>query len=172
MAEIQNGVAPRVLVGALGNRLRGDDAVGPLVLDLLLAGPPFPPNVELREIGAPGLDLALEMQGFDALVLIDASVLEAQPGEPRMFREAEIAAMPLPDRFNPHQPALGEALLLAGHLGCRPSRVSVLAVAAAQFDFGAELSPALASRLPEYAGLLRGEIASLAAAPRPGRPGA
>jgi Ni,Fe-hydrogenase maturation factor len=25
-------------VGALGNRLRGDDAVGPLVLDLLLAG--------------------------------------------------------------------------------------------------------------------------------------
>jgi hydrogenase maturation protease len=71
---------PRVLVACVGNTLRGDDGFGIAVaaeLDGLL-----PEEADLLETGIGGIGIVHAlMDGYDALVIVDAVELHAQPGE-------------------------------------------------------------------------------------------
>ena len=64
------------LVVGIGNAVRGDDGVGPFVIDLLRAA--RPEGMELRTAFTFLPELAEELPGHDAVVFVDADVLAGE----------------------------------------------------------------------------------------------
>jgi hydrogenase maturation protease len=64
--------AMRTLVVGVGNTLRGDDGVGPFVIDLLRAC--GAEDLDLRTVHALLPELAADLPGHDAVVFVDADV--------------------------------------------------------------------------------------------------
>lgn len=73
-------VTDEILVACMGNVLRGDDGFG-VVVARELEERSFPPNVDVREVGISGVSMAQDMlDGYDALVLVDAMERGEDPG--------------------------------------------------------------------------------------------
>lgn len=71
----------RILVAGMGNVLRHDDGVGVAVARQLMAATDLPSNVNVIEVGIGGIHLVQElMDGYDALVIIDAIDRGSLPG--------------------------------------------------------------------------------------------
>jgi hydrogenase maturation protease len=137
----------------LGNRYRGDDAVGPLVAD------------RLRAAGATVLDcddeptrLLERWAGVELVVIVDAVCSGAPPGTvhrlpldgetlPRDLRLASTHAFSVP-----------EALELARVVGRAPKRVVVLGVEGAAFGMGDPLTPNVADAIDDAAAAALEEI--------------
>lgn len=146
MTEV-SGVAPIAVVG-LGNVLMGDDAFGPYVVQVLLAGYAFPPEVEVVDLGTPGLDLTPHVSDRRALVLIDTVHSSGQPGELRSYTREDVLRHPPQARLSPHDPGVKEALLLADLEGRGPEHVRLLGVIPASTATGTGLSPAVEAAVP------------------------
>jgi hydrogenase maturation protease len=142
------GVAPIAVVG-LGNVLMGDDAFGPYVVQVLLAGYAFPPEVEVLDLGTPGLDLTPHVSDRRALVLIDTVHSSGQPGELRSYTREDVLRHPPQTRLSPHDPGVKEALLLAEVEGRGPEQVRLIGVIPATTGTGVGLSPAVEAAVPE-----------------------
>jgi len=126
----------RVLVGCVGNVLRGDDGFGPAVAERLS----LPADARVVETGIGGIALLQElMAGWDGLVLVDAVDRGASPGT--VFRiTPEIGeAVHVPDVHlaNPER-----VLTTAKGLGVLPDRVVIVGCQPAEVDeLGEGLSP-------------------------------
>ncbi len=71
----------RVLVAGIGNVLRGDDGFGPAVARALEESYELPAGTHVIELGIGGVGLVHElMEGYDALVLVDAMAGDGAPG--------------------------------------------------------------------------------------------
>jgi hydrogenase maturation protease len=74
-------VSPRILVAGVGNLFLGDDGFGPEVARRL-AAQPLPERVQVVDYGIRGMHLAYDLlDGYDALVLVDALPGRGQPGD-------------------------------------------------------------------------------------------
>jgi hydrogenase maturation protease len=74
-------VSTRVLVAGVGNIFLGDDGFGCEVARRL-AGQPVPDGVRVVDYGIRGMHLAYDLlDGYDALVLVDALPGNGRPGE-------------------------------------------------------------------------------------------
>jgi len=96
---------------SLGNVLMGDDALGPHVIAHLNARYEFPAEVQVEDLGTPGLDLHPFLAGHDVLILVDVVKSRGQAGELRLYRKEQILKHPPLPRVSPHDPGLKEALL-------------------------------------------------------------
>ncbi|MGH2982803.1 MAG: hydrogenase maturation protease [Solirubrobacterales bacterium] len=121
----------RVIVGCVGNVLRGDDGFGPAVASRLEG---LPEGVELIETGIGGIALLQELlAGCDGLVLIDAVDRGEEPGtvfliEPEVTEAEHVADIHLanPERvltMAKAMSALPERVLI---VGCQPADVDTL----------------------------------------------
>jgi hydrogenase maturation protease len=71
---------PRILVAGIGNIFLGDDGFGVEVVNRM-AGLPMPEGTRVTDFGIRGVHLAYELlEGYDALVLVDAVPLGEPPG--------------------------------------------------------------------------------------------
>lgn len=134
-----------VLVLAWGNRSRGDDALGPVVLDRLAATDR--PGVTLVEDYQLQLEHALDLAAADLVLFVDAG-----HGTPAPFAFAEVAADD--DPASPFSHALSPAAVLGvcRRVGATPPAAFVLAVRGEDFGLGTPLSPAAAARADAAAG--------------------
>jgi hydrogenase maturation protease len=139
-----------VLVAGVGNVLRGDDGVGVLALQLLQSRMGARDNLRFYESGIAGVGLVQQlMDGYDALIILDAVDRNAVPGtvfviEPTVERGVGAATIDL------HLADPRGALRMADALGVRPKRVWIIGCQIKECDeLGAELSPAVAKALPE-----------------------
>jgi hydrogenase maturation protease len=112
----------RVLVAGIGNIFLGDDGFGCAVAQALVDAP-LPDGVDVRDFGVRGLDLAYELAGYDAVVLVDAIPLDDEPGtvaliEPQLGDEAA--------DIETHGLDPARVLRLARELGSLPSRTLVV----------------------------------------------
>ena len=143
---------PRVALIGLGNALRGDDAIGPLVAARV--------RDRLRALGVPGADHRLDLRcgaldplaiiaawsGATTAVVIDAAVSGAPPGTVLRFDvtpRADSRAAPLPAAFgraSSHGLGLAEAIALARALGRLPPRLLCFAVEGSDFAHAGEMS--------------------------------
>jgi len=140
-------VSARILVAGLGNVLMGDDGIGPYCAQELSASYQFPANVEVADLGTPGLDLALYMSKADRVLVIDA--LRGVPrGTIAIYDMAAIVAGVSGSRVETHSLALAESVLTARLASERPREVRLIGLAGSRFDHGTTLSPDVRERIP------------------------
>ncbi len=86
--------------------LLGDDGIGPFAIKVLESQYDFPDNVELADLGTPGLDLPVHLAEADAVILVDSAKFGGEAGAIRLFRKQEILRSAPRTRIDTHSPAL------------------------------------------------------------------
>jgi hydrogenase maturation protease len=154
-------MSPRVIVGCVGNVLRGDDGFGPAVAERLTG---LPDGAEVVETGIGGIALLQELlAGCEGLVLIDAVDRGEEPGtvfviEPEVLDGEHVADVHLanPDRV----------LTMAKAMGALPERVLIVGCQPAEIDeLERRLSPAVASAVEVAAARVEGAVGEWLAEP-------
>jgi hydrogenase maturation protease len=152
----------RVLVAGIGNVFLGDDGFG-VEVARRLAGRPLPEGVQAADFGIRGIHLAYEMlEGYDALVLIDAMPLDEAPGtlavvEPDAVAPPAAAPRPVLDAHTMHP---GVVLDLLEMLDVHVERIVVIGCQPLTFD-GMGLSPPVAAAVDPAVDLLEGVLADV-----------
>ncbi len=138
---------PRTLVIGVGNRDRGDDAVGPSVIDALRSY-----NAdELETIVIEGdlSDLALRWTADQAVVVVDAVRSGRQPGTIVAIDGLSRAPSAGGHPISSHGVGLFEAIELARILNRLPQSLVIFGVEACSFDHFAPLSEPVAAAVPQ-----------------------
>jgi hydrogenase maturation protease len=158
----------RIGVLGIGNVLMGDDALGPYVVKLLEARYELPAGVEVRELGTPGADLSLHLDGLDAAVVVDTVKVRGEPGELRLLDKAQLLARDPVLPTSPHEPGLREALFTLEFHGGGPGEVRLVGVIPASVQMEVGLSAPVRAAVPAALDEVLRQLAALGtvAAPR------
>lgn len=129
----------RVLVAGIGNRQRGDDAIGPLIAAVLRRRPIS--GCTIIEHSGEATALLEAWQGFDAVFLIDAVDAGVAPGtllrlDGHRDRLPVLAGCP-----SSHGWGVAEAVALGRALGTLPPRLTIFGIQAMRFTLGTRPSP-------------------------------
>ncbi len=126
------GAQRRLLIVGVGNVLHGDDGFG-VEVAWRLAKRALPASVKLMETGIGGMSIIQElMQGYDAVLLLDAHESGGPPGtlrlvEPVLPDLSDLDAHQLRDYFaDTHYATPLRALAFAQRIGKLPPQVRVL----------------------------------------------
>ena len=130
----------RVCVIGLGNVLMGDDGFGPLVVETFRCEYECGPNVEVLDLGTPGLDLAPYLFGRDLVVIADAVNADEKPGTLHIYCEADLLAHRAQLRLTAHDPGLQESLAHLRLSGETPSELIIVGAVPESCDFGKGIS--------------------------------
>jgi hydrogenase maturation protease len=120
----------RILVAGVGNIFLGDDGFGVAVAQRL-ALRSLPPGVTVADFGIRGIHLAYELlEGYDALVLIDAMSLGEPPGTLAMVEPTDVVPPDAGDELAPVFDAhtMHPAVVLASMaaIGAQVERIVIL----------------------------------------------
>lgn len=146
---------PQVLIIGVGNRMRGDDAVGPLAIDRLKESKDLPESWLLIDAGeVPENALGLVGKEKPARVLlIDACDWGAEPGETRFFTADELEKLPI-RMLSTH--GLPLSFWVKMTLADYPDlKIELLGIQAADLSFNAALTPQIAAVLDGIEELVR-----------------
>jgi hydrogenase maturation protease len=143
------------LIIGCGNLLRGDDAVGPVLIRRMWELG-VPEGVQLADGGTGGMDVAFKMRGMERVILVDAARTGAEPGALFRVPGAELEQLPPLTGINMHAFRWDHALAFGRWLlkDEYPRDITVYLIEGANFDFGAPLSEPVAARMEELAGSL------------------
>jgi len=145
-----------ILIAGVGNLLRADDGFGIRVLRLVAASGRLPERVKIYEAGIAGIALVQElMDGYGALIIIDAIERGAQPGTLFVVEPLPPAPEGL-NGFDVHQSLVdahyadpSKALLLARALNVCPPKVFIVGCQPECCDEAVELlTPAVERAVP------------------------
>lgn len=133
---------PRLIVIGVGNRDRGDDAVGPIVCDLV--NDQQLPGIRTIVFEGSVLDLPVHWSTPDRVVIVDATEPAGQPGRITEFNG--LSDDPIaPGSLSTHTIDVGTAIKLARALDRLPTQLRIVGIEGAQFEFGAALTPEVLS---------------------------
>jgi hydrogenase maturation protease len=141
-----HGNRGRDLIIGVGNRDRGDDAVGPIVCDLvrdLRRADDLSDNlsdVATAVFEGSVVDLPTRWGSDDRVTIVDAAAPAGSPGRVTtvdVLRER----LTTPGTISTHSIDVGAAIELARALDRLPAELTVIGVEAASCDFGAPLTP-------------------------------
>ena len=139
---------PRILIAGVGNVLLEDDGFGPQAIARLQAEYEVGPEVELLDLGTPGLDFVDYLVGRDVLIILDALSTGGEPGEILTFDREQLQKY-LPNmRLSAHQPCLQETLFTAETAGVLPADVLLVGVVGENFDVTTKLSDVVENAMP------------------------
>lgn len=158
---LDDGYAPEscdLLVIGCGNILRGDDAVGPVLIRHLYERG-APPGVRLVDGGTAGMDVAFGMRGAARVVIVDASATGAEPGTVYRVPAEELTELPPLDGLHTHNFRWDHALSFSAWLlgPDRPTDVLVYLIEVASCEPGDPLSPAVETALHRVLAMVEGE---------------
>jgi len=139
---------PRVSVIGLGNVLLGDDGFGALAVEMFRCAYQCGSNVEVADLGTPGLDLAPYLYDTDLALIADAVHSEEQPGSLCIYSETDLLSRRAQLRLTAHAPGVQESLAqlrLAGHA---PHEVIVIGVVPESCRLGEGISRAVLNSAP------------------------
>jgi hydrogenase maturation protease len=146
-------------VACVGNRLRGDDAVG-LEVARHLRGT-LPAGVKIIEREGEPTALIDAWEGADAVWIVDALSSGSEPGTVHRLDAGADPLPPGPFGASTHHVSLAETVELARVLGRLPARTVVFGIEGTSFAVGGELTPAVAAAAVAVADAVRGEVAGL-----------
>ncbi len=138
-----------VVIGC-GNVLRGDDALGPILIRQLF-DEGFANRVTVVDGGTAGMDVAFKMRGAKKVVLVDAFLDGSTPGTIYQVPGAQLETLPDPSTFQSHSFRWDHSLAFARWLLSEdeyPKDVTVFLVSVSSTALGAELSEEIRAALP------------------------
>ena len=138
----------RTYVLGLGNVLMGDDGFGPAVARAFESEYVIDGDVEVVDLGTPGLDLMPWFFDADRLVIVDTVKSDAPAGTLRIYNKADILKHLPSVRVGPHDPGVKEALLTLEFAGHGPTDVVLVGVVPQSVDMCTELSAPVAHAVP------------------------
>ncbi len=147
----------RLAVIGIGNPLRGDDGVGPQVIEELTRRG-LPEGVTPLDEGIGGLTLLQVLEGWKRVVVIDVADIGREPGQFARFTPDQARLAQAPDRFSLHHAGLSEVLALADALDRPLPEMVIFGVQPAEVGWGDGLSPAVEAALPALADAILEEI--------------
>jgi hydrogenase maturation protease len=140
----------------VGNLLLRDEGVG-IHAVRALEERGAPDGIEVLDGGTAGLDALAALGRVDKLVVIDAVEARGPAGSIYRFTPDDVAE----DRAGPvmslHDIGLLDNLAMARQIGLEPGATIVFGVVPEAVDWGLELSPAVAARVPELLELVIAE---------------
>jgi hydrogenase maturation protease len=149
-----------IQVIGFGNLLLTDDAVGIRAVEQLQQRYALPETVRVISGGNSSLSLLQDLRPVDHLIIADAVLDDAAPGEVR-----RIAGDDLPKSrvapVSPHDLSLSHLLSLLELLESRPASITLIGMVPDSLEMGLELSPAAQRALPLMVERLVDEIRSL-----------
>lgn len=133
-----------LLIIGCGNVLRGDDALGPVLIRRLWQNEDLPERVRLLDGGTSGMDVVFQMPKARSVVIVDACSMGQEPGTVYHVPGHEVENLPEPGTQGSHDFRWDNAIafgrwLLGPHF---PADIDIYLVEAQGIDFGAELSDA------------------------------
>lgn len=141
------------MVIGVGNRSRGDDGVGLVVVDKLAADPRAA-GIETAAVTGDLSGLGLRWTPCDDVIVVDAMVSGRPPGtvvSADWFRATPGGSAP---PLSSHGLGLADAVSLARRLDRLPRSLLVVAVEGADFDHERPLSPAVRDAADEVVDLV------------------
>lgn len=158
----------KVLIFGAGNLLLSDEGFGVHLVNYLADNYCFDDDVELYDGGTLGFMASHKLEEAERVYLIDVVTTPGEPGSIYRFEKDAFIARTIPIKMSPHQLGIQEMLLLSEIRGRCPEQVTLFGMVPKSYQAGVELSPELAVRLPELAGLLQAELqtAGVRMAPR------
>jgi hydrogenase maturation protease len=139
-------VTLRIVVFGYGNPSRGDDALGPLLLERLEAWLPTQPDLGVDTVADFQLQIehALDLQGADLALFLDADMSCAAPFAFRRIEPTQDAS------YSSHALSPGALLQVCREVNGGPPPPSfTLSLRGERFELGEPLSEAAASHLDE-----------------------
>ncbi len=161
----KNRAGGEITVICLGNPVRGDDAAGHVVADLLSGAP----NIQIIKAHSAAEVLHELMSPKKELILVDALEPLSRPGRIHKLRGYQGLSGRRGWRSS-HTVALRELLVLAEELGALPENVTIYGIEGERFDPGVGLSQSVSKACRKVAEEIR-RRAGAAATPGPGAKG-
>lgn len=143
----------KVLVIGVGNTLLQDDGIGVRVAEALRAG--GEDGFEIVDGGTLGLSLLPAVEDAEAVIVVDASELDAPPGAMRIFFGEAIDRQLSGKQRTVHEVALADLFAAAALRGRCPARRALLAIQPACTEWGLEPTEAVAAAIPEASAAVR-----------------
>jgi len=143
-----------ISVIGLGNVFLGDDGFGPLAVETFRCEYDCPSNIEVLDLGTPGLDLAPYLYDKDLIIVVDAVHSDAAIGTLSIFHEEDFLSHKAKLRITGHDPGLWDSLAhlrLAGHA---PSELIVLGVNPESCEFADGISEGISSTAIQAAAMI------------------
>jgi hydrogenase maturation protease len=131
----------------LGNVLLGDDGFGPLAVEMFRCEYECGSNVEILDLGTPGLDLAPYLYGTDLVVIADAVQAEQKPGTLCVYSEDDLLGRRAQLRTTAHDPGVQECIAQLRVAGQAPSELIIVGVVPESCALGSGFSAAVLSSL-------------------------
>ena len=164
-------VKPIRILG-VGNVLCTDDGLGPYAIKALEAQYEFPEDVEVIDLGTPGLDFTPYLADARMVIVLDTVKGEESPGTLRLLRDGEIVAKPPPSRMSPHEPGLREALMATELAEMNPDEILLVGVIPESTEQGTKLTDAVREAVPSVIETVVAELERLDRAPEKRNPAA
>lgn len=154
-------MSPRILIAGIGNIFLGDDGFGPEVLHHVCEQVSESDGLRATDYGIGGMHLAYDLlDGWDALVLVDAIPSRGSPGTVHVFEpDHEPQASPAALDAHGMDPATVFASLRA--LGGTPPRTIVVGCEVADVGEGMGLSEPVRAAVPEAVTAVQSAVAML-----------
>jgi hydrogenase maturation protease len=143
----------KVLVIGVGNSLLQDDGVGVHVAGALSAS--GDEEFEIVDGGTLGLSLLPAVEDAHAVIVVDASELQAEPGTVRVFHGGEIDRHLSGKRRTVHEVALADLFSAAAIRGRCPPRRALVAIQPACTDWGLQTTAAVTAAIPSACAAIR-----------------
>ena len=148
--------AMKTLVLGIGNTLLSDEGVGIHVLHALAEELPPSDDVELLDGGTLSFTLAGPIEEADALIVVDAANIKAEPGAWRQFDGEAMDAFLLGNRKSSvHEVGLTDLRAIAILAGHWPEKRAMLAIQPQVVDWGEHPTPAVAAAIPPVCAAIR-----------------
>lgn len=136
-------MSARTLIVGIGNRMRGDDALGCMIAEKLAGRS----DMEVIEHDGEPASLIERWQGFDRVILIDAVVSGKAAGTIFRVDLRDQKLSGLSRNASTHAFGVAEAVELARALGKLPRQIIFYGIEAGHFSTGGGLSPIINSAL-------------------------
>ena len=145
----------KIVIIGCGNLLRGDDAVGPMLIRHLWSYG-IPDHVLLVDGGTAGMDVGFKMQGARQVIIVDAASTGSAPGTIFKVPGAELEELPPLQGLHSHQFRWDHSLAFARWLlkDEYPNDITVLLIEVDSCLPGAELTPAVDASMRRAARLI------------------
>lgn len=154
-----NNLDRTTLVLGLGNLFRGDDGVGPRIIEELIHRG-VPEGVAVQDVGNAGLDLLNILEGWKRAVIVDTAEMGQEPGRFVRFTPDEVQLTQASTRVSLHDAGLSEVLALADALNRTLPELVIFGVQPAEFGWREGLSPAVEAAIPALTDAVIAELSN------------